>query len=197
MSIIACAANDCQRPAKTRGLCPPHYMADYAKRPGAGDLNPAKACKKCQTIKPIAEFTLLLKAGVRRDVRCKDCVRASQRANPKKATRNREWERRQYADPQSAFVAARRLYLRGVAHERRARIRGNDIERFPHEDVFARDGYICQLCGGVIDKSLEYPHPASRSIDHIVPIARGGAHTFVNVQAAHLRCNLAKGARAT
>lgn len=195
MTIVACAAADCERPAKTRNLCQPHYMADYAKEPGAGDLDRAKACKKCQELKPIEEFTLLSKAGLRRDIRCKDCVRAAQRANPNKAARNRDWERKQWSDPDSAFASARRPYLRGIRHQRRARLRGSDAEQFKHSDVFERDEYVCQLCGIGIDKSLEYPHPESRSIDHIVPIARGGGHTLANVQAAHLRCNRAKGAR--
>ena len=195
MTIVACALEECEKPAKTRNLCQPHYMSNYAAQPGAGDVDPAKACKKCQEIKPIEEFTLLLKDGLRRDIRCKDCVRAVQRANPKKADRNRDWERKQWADQESAFAVARRPYLRGIRHQRRARLRGNSAERFKHADVFARDGYICQLCGGKIDQALEYPHPESRSIDHILPIARGGGHTFANVQAAHLRCNRAKGAR--
>jgi 5-methylcytosine-specific restriction endonuclease McrA len=33
------------------------------------------------------------------------------------------------------------------------------------------------------------------SLDHIVPIARFGPHTYTNVQAAHLICNMRKGVR--
>lgn len=33
------------------------------------------------------------------------------------------------------------------------------------------------------------------SVDHIVPLARGGSHSADNVQSAHLLCNLRKGAR--
>jgi len=60
--------------------------------------------------------------------------------------------------------------------------------------VFERDGWICQLCGRKINKRLKYPNPRSGSIDHIVPLSRGGNDSPVNVQATHLRCNLGKNA---
>ncbi len=56
-------------------------------------------------------------------------------------------------------------------------------------------GWTCGLCALPIDPSLQYPDPASLSLDHVVPLARGGAHTLNNVQPAHLRCNIRKGAR--
>jgi 5-methylcytosine-specific restriction endonuclease McrA len=31
-------------------------------------------------------------------------------------------------------------------------------------------------------------------VDHVIPLARGGQHGYVNVQPAHPRCNLVKGA---
>jgi 5-methylcytosine-specific restriction endonuclease McrA len=42
---------------------------------------------------------------------------------------------------------------------------------------------------------LRRPSPWSVSLDHIVPVSKGGTHTRDNVQAAHLRCNQAKGDR--
>lgn len=33
----------------------------------------------------------------------------------------------------------------------------------------------------------------SPSIDHVIPLSRGGAHAMGNVQSAHLRCNSSKG----
>lgn len=42
---------------------------------------------------------------------------------------------------------------------------------------------------------LVYPNPLSASLDHVVPLAWGGEHTAANVQLAHLKCNVAKGAR--
>ena len=47
--------------------------------------------------------------------------------------------------------------------------------------VFARDGGRCQYCGA----------PAE-SIDHVIPRAKGGTHTWENVVAACQPCNTAK-----
>jgi 5-methylcytosine-specific restriction endonuclease McrA len=54
---------------------------------------------------------------------------------------------------------------------------------------------ICGLCQADLDPDLCWPHPLSKSLDHIVPLARGGSHTQANLQWTHLRCNIAKGAR--
>lgn len=64
------------------------------------------------------------------------------------------------------------------------------------EEIAARDGYRCGLCGKRVDMSKPWPHPLSPSLDHIVPLTCGGAHDPSNVQLAHLRCNTAKGNRA-
>lgn len=57
-----------------------------------------------------------------------------------------------------------------------------------------RDGDDCGLCGQVIDFSLSGRDPMGRSVDHVLPRSRGGAHTWDNCQLTHLRCNLSKGA---
>lgn len=56
-------------------------------------------------------------------------------------------------------------------------------------------GFPCPLCGEDIDETLVWPDPGSKSIDHIVPLSKGGSHTQENLQWVHLRCNLSKGAR--
>lgn len=72
---------------------------------------------------------------------------------------------------------------------------GADVDEVVARDVFERDGWLCQLCGGGVDGSLSFPEPGSASVDHIVPLSRGGSHTWENVQLAHLGCNMSKGAR--
>jgi len=53
----------------------------------------------------------------------------------------------------------------------------------------------CGICAGVMDEQLRWPHPMSKSIDHIIPLSQGGTHQAENLQWAHLRCNISKGAR--
>ncbi len=55
--------------------------------------------------------------------------------------------------------------------------------------IYKRDGWRCQICGKLIDRKKKCPHPLSPSLDHIIPLSRGGDHVEKNLQAAHLRCN--------
>lgn len=52
---------------------------------------------------------------------------------------------------------------------------------------------ICGICGQPIDKTLKYPDPMSPSIDHIIPIDRGGHPSDIsNLQLTHWKCNRMK-----
>lgn len=84
---------------------------------------------------------------------------------------------------------------RGKGHRARATRYGVPFETFSREAVFVRDDWTCQLCRRPVDKGLSWPHAESVSLDHILPLSRGGAHVESNVQTAHLGCNTGKGAR--
>jgi 5-methylcytosine-specific restriction endonuclease McrA len=75
---------------------------------------------------------------------------------------------------------------------RRAKVLGLPNERIDKHLVFERDNYICGICHGMVDRTLTWPSPLSASLDHIIPIVRGGTHTYDNVQCSHLRCNVLK-----
>ena len=62
-------------------------------------------------------------------------------------------------------------------------------------NIYKRDRWKCGICGLRVNKKLKHPHPYSASLDHIVPLSKGGSHTPSNVQLAHLRCNLSKGSK--
>ena len=72
--------------------------------------------------------------------------------------------------------------------------RENNHEPYQNNYIFERDNWICGICGRKINKRLKYPNPLCASIDHIVPLSKGGDDRPVNVQASHLRCNLGKNA---
>lgn len=79
---------------------------------------------------------------------------------------------------------------------RKRRALENNVCRGEYENcyIFERDNWTCQICGRKINKRLKWPNPLSKSIDHIVPLSKGGDDSPMNVQATHLRCNLGKNA---
>lgn len=76
---------------------------------------------------------------------------------------------------------------------RRARLKGVESEPYTTDEIAQRDGFRCGLCRRDVNMSLRRPHPRSSSIDHIVPLSKGGDDTRANVQLAHLDCNIRKG----
>lgn len=81
------------------------------------------------------------------------------------------------------------------AIDRRGRHRGSVRERYSPFAVAERDGWICQICGESVDRDLRYPDRRCLSMDHVVPLSRGGDDVMENIQAAHLECNWGKGAK--
>lgn len=58
--------------------------------------------------------------------------------------------------------------------------------------VFDRDGWRCGICSRKVNRRAKFPHPKSAVLDHIIPLAKGGEHTYRNVQCAHNACNSCK-----
>jgi len=59
--------------------------------------------------------------------------------------------------------------------------------------IAERDGLRCGICGEAVDMMLKVPDPMAPTLDHIVPLARGGSHSESNAQLAHFICNSTKG----
>jgi len=61
-------------------------------------------------------------------------------------------------------------------------------------EIAERDKGLCHMCGKRMGRQV-WPHPLSPSLDHVIPLSRGGVHDPTNVRLAHLGCNVAKGNR--
>src|SRR6476469_520593 len=48
--------------------------------------------------------------------------------------------------------------------------------------LFDKYNWICNICSEVIDKALRFPHRRAATIEHVVPLCRGGTHTWDNVR---------------
>lgn len=88
---------------------------------------------------------------------------------------------------------------RNMLHSRTRKLRhAQTWDGITDEEILERDGWRCQIPGckrRPIRKDLKYPHPRSKSIDHIIPLSLGGDDTAVNKRAAHFACNLRRGNR--
>ena len=85
---------------------------------------------------------------------------------------------------------------RNNAQARRARMKGARTGGSVFlAEIVARDGTDCHLCGGPVDMTLAWPDRDSKSVDHVVPLSKGGAHDPSNCALAHMGCNSSKGAR--
>lgn len=52
---------------------------------------------------------------------------------------------------------------------------------------------ICGICGKPVDFSYKAPHPLSPTVDHIIPVSKGGHPSDIsNLQLAHRCCNRQK-----
>lgn len=81
------------------------------------------------------------------------------------------------------------------------KLKANSIERSRQKQallillLIERDGDLCHICGEpvVMDAVDWHERP---SVDHVIPLTKGGANAPDNVRLAHCGCNTAKGNRA-
>ena len=87
-----------------------------------------------------------------------------------------------------------RRSIGGDSHRKRARRAGVEYEPVSVQKVMDRDGWRCQICGRSTPKKLRGTcKPNAPELDHVVPFAMGGSHTYRNVQCACRECNASKG----
>ncbi|MBF6368413.1 HNH endonuclease [Nocardia puris] len=58
--------------------------------------------------------------------------------------------------------------------------------------MFERDRWKCHLCKRKVRRSAVVPHPLAPTIDHVIPLSKGGTHEPANCATAHFRCNYTK-----
>jgi 5-methylcytosine-specific restriction endonuclease McrA len=79
---------------------------------------------------------------------------------------------------------------------RKAQSKALPFERFDPFRVFSRDKWICQMCGIKTPKNKRGTiNDDAPELDHIIPLAIGGHHTYNNTQCLCRKCNQKKGIR--
>ena len=90
---------------------------------------------------------------------------------------------------EAAYRAAHPERKRDSESLRRAQKKASVTETIASLTVYERDKWKCGVCKKPVK-------PEEASLDHIIPLAKGGEHSYRNVQLAHLKCNISKKDRA-
>ena len=138
---------------------------------------------------------------------CKECVDVRRKDQAKKRNRlkhNKQYTRvccycgeifTTYNNRQKACCTlhGKRHGKRIENHKRRAIHYGaSHIERVDVTELFSRDHGRCQLCRKKLNLKRIVPHPLAITIDHIIPLSKGGEHSYRNTQLVCFMCNSTK-----
>lgn len=65
-------------------------------------------------------------------------------------------------------------------------------QKITHEEIAERDGYVCHICNELVDMTLPRTSKLGATLDHVVPISKGGVDSLDNLKLAHWVCNVRK-----
>lgn len=99
------------------------------------------------------------------------------------------------ASEEQRKAAERERYQR-KCRRRRVLQQGGKAEPYTLAEIAKRDGYRCGVCRRKVNMRLvDGRLPMAPTIDHVVPVSKGGDDTKANVRLVHRRCNSSRGAR--
>jgi hypothetical protein len=135
----------------------------------------SKICSGCGQTKSLDSFVRARAMAKGRARLCKECSRSVLR----------DWYAQNQAHAKTRIKAWKldnRQRVRNYNRKRSAAKTGELVDPLVRLEL---DDGICGICREDVD-------PFDYHIDHIVPLARGGSHTYGNTQVAHPLCNLQK-----
>ncbi|MGH3251837.1 MAG: HNH endonuclease [Trebonia sp.] len=119
-------------------------------------------------------------------------------ARAEAAARTRQWRKDnpdKVAANRKAWAKANPEKVAAKTQRRLARQRSMPADLVTVTELLAEQTFRCHICGNVIDPGCKYPDAECPTIDHIIPLSRGGSGLRSNLKAAHMRCNSAKGVK--
>jgi len=132
-----------------------------------------KRCTTCKQAKPVSEFYKDRSKPDGHTYDCKACRKVYYEVNRDvRLAYQKEYEQ----------TAKGREVRRKVGSKRRTLKLGAIVGDVNGAAVYERSGHVCIYCGATTDLTL----------DHIVPLVRGGAHSEENLVVACRRCNSSK-----
>ena len=131
-----------------------------------------KRCFRCDTAKPLSAFNKDRSRSDGVQTYCRPCHKVMQNAHPEQ----RQAKSRRYWGRNTTRV-------RILRERRRFRLLAAFVEDVAVEVLVERDHDRCGICGKAVPVS-------ERSVDHILPLSKGGLHSYANTRLTHLRCNV-------
>lgn len=158
----SCTHNGCDRPLRARGLCSTHYNQQH--QPGRHRLE-ARPCEVCQTV-------VMRTPGDRYRTVC---------SVPCRNLLTYGYAEGMHAGPWGQWAATR-------ARKAGATI----VDRVSRDEVGDRDRWVCQACHISTNRDADPLAPDAPTIDHVLPLSKGGQHTMSNLQLLCYSCNSSK-----
>lgn len=223
MTKPTCSINDCDRPQVARSYCNAHYRRWRSHGdPLGGKPSPSvlkatdhpdgtRTCASCAERQPIDQFDKDRTASRGRRAKCKRCRSAQAKTwyaenqqrqmlrQRERFNRNRDAIRVQDQERYVRHKPKRLELAKAGSHKRRTRLRQVEFDpTISVEELRQRYGDFCAYCD--IEMSFEpivnhVYNPARATIEHVVPLSKGGGHTWDNTCLACWECNVRKNAR--
>lgn len=130
-----------------------------------------KRCPACGLELPRSAFGYSSIRLDRLSAYCKRCRKKTRWIAPKEKT----------AANAKAWRARNADKVREAKERRRLGLLGRKIEVINYDRLLEMYGMSCHVCGE------ELAHPIQ--LDHLIPVNKGGEHTYANVRLTHARCN--------
>lgn len=221
MADRTCTIEGCAAKMLARGWCNRHYLRWKAHGdPLGGGPNLRKVvdfadgtriCTVCEQRLPIAQFDEDQNGSAGRRSHCKSCRSARMKdwysANQERIRRRMQDHRDNNPEVVRANDLARyerhrdkRIALARIAVDRRrVRMAGGAYEPgISVETLRGIHGDVCPYCGVLMRfvAAIGREFVATKAtIEHVVPLSRGGGHTFENTMLCCWQCNVRKNAK--
>lgn len=185
-----CSVDGCADTVRVSGYCYAHYSrlrrhgdplgGGTSKNVAVDHEDGDRTCASCQVKQPITAFHAAIYGTRMRRLECATCAA--------------EYRSRMYMENRERYASndlAR-------AHERRARIMGGSADKGITRDKLREvHGDNCVYCG--VEMAFNPPGrnqpPTIATIEHLIPLSRGGSHTWENTALACRACNFSKSSK--
>jgi len=188
-----CSVDGCNNKLLAKGLCRAHYLRLYKKGRLTLEREKGKTCSVPGCNKPYCakgycktHYTKVRNSGTLKNLReyngpCEACGCF---------TENGKYIKHKcYSCYRKYKIREKGSFYNSILTDRHRR-RGAGDYRINFEEVAAKTNGKCHICGEKVD--MESKGKRRASIDHVVPISKGGSSEFDNLLLSHLDCNIRK-----